>query len=375
MALPAVSKACFECINSIRKLKGGRRGFACRTYGMENAKGKNTRRKFAPLLIAAIFLAIAAYIFLQWKPLEESRAIQKSELTKKEKTMANENKDILLPAQSDKTVNILLLGIDDRGMEFKGRTDSIMVVTLDFKNKTTRLTSIMRDSYVEIPGKGYAKINAAYTYGGPELLKRTLKYNFNIDIEHYAVIDFYGFQKVVDMLGGVIVDVKPYEVDELNNYIRQGPQNYLSGSGIHNLNGDQTLAYTSIRFVGNGDYERTERQRRVISLIIDKLKDLGLNDGAKMAKQIYPYLRSDVSIGDMLAYGYSYTRVEGMKIESLRLPANGDYATGKINKQWVMVPRLKETAAKFHQFAYPGVDASQVAVPDNSSAFKKLGAN
>lgn len=373
--MPAVSKARFECINSIRKQKGGRRSFACRAYGMEKAKGKKNRRKFAPLLIAAIFLAIAAYIFLQWKPLEESRAIQKPEPTKEEKIMAKENKDIQPPAQSDKAVNILLLGIDDRGMEFKGRSDSIMVVTLDFKNKTTRLTSIMRDSYVDIPGKGYSKINAAYAYGGPELLARTLKYNFNIDIEDYAVIDFYGFQRVVDMLGGVIVDVKPYEVDELNNYIKQGPQNYLSGSGVHNLNGDQTLAYTSIRFVGNGDYERTERQRRVIALIIDKVKDLGLKEGAEMAKQIYPYVRSDISIGDMLAYGYSYTRAEGMKIESLRLPANGDYATGKINKQWVMVPRLKETSDKFHQFAYPGMDASQVAVPDNSSAFKKLGAN
>ncbi|AHM57435.1 regulatory protein MsrR [Peptoclostridium acidaminophilum DSM 3953] len=276
-------------------------------YAMDKVEGNKGKRKFIPALVAAAILVIAAIFVLQWKPLEESRAIQKPEFTKEEKIMAKENRGIQLPAQNDKTVNILLLGIDDRGMDFKGRTDSIMVVTLDFKNKTTRLTSIMRDSYVDILGKGYSKINEAYSYGGPELLVRTLKYNFNIDLEHYALIDFYGFQKVVDLLGGISVEVKPYEVDELNNYIKQGPQNYLSGPGMYNLNGDQTLAYTSIRFVGNGDYERTERQRRVISLIIDKAKSLGLKDGAEMAKQIYPYLRSDISIGDMLAYGYSYS--------------------------------------------------------------------
>lgn len=344
-------------------------------YAMDKVEGNKAKRKFILALVAAAVLVIAAIFILQWRPLEDSQAIQKAELTGDEKVMAEENKDIRLPAQSDKTVNILLLGIDDRGMDFKGRTDSIIVVTLDFKNKTTRLTSIMRDSYVDIPGKGYSKINEAYAYGGPELLVRTLKYNLNIDLEHYALIDFYGFQKVVDLLGGISVEVKPYEVDELNNYIKQGPQNYLSGAGVHNLNGDQTLAYTSIRFVGNGDYERTERQRKVISLIIDKVRGMGVKGGADMVKQMYPYVRSDISIGDMLAYGYSYSRAEGMKIESLRLPANGDYATGKINKQWVMVPRLKETSVKFHQFAYPGMDASQVAVPDNSSAFKRLGNN
>lgn len=323
-------------------------------------------------MLTASILIIGGLLLLQLKPFEETTAVQKAKLTEQEVVLAAANKIIQPPAEYEKVVNLLLLGIDDRSTGFGGRSDSIIIATLDFSSGSIRLTSILRDTYLDIPDHGYGKINAAYAKGGPPLLIRTLKYNFNVDIDHYAVIDFKGFQQVIDYLGGIDLEIKPYEVEELNLCMINTPQLYIQEPGLQHLNGTQVLAFSRIRHAGNSDFERVERQRRVLSQIIDKIKETGIGEGAELTRTLFTYVKSDASISDLLAYGYRFYKMKGMDSATLTLPASGDYLSGVINGQSVILPDLQDTALRFHQFSTPGIETEGLAVPDNSSQLHLL---
>ena len=331
---------------------------------------KNTRRWV--FLLFFILLIIAAVLLLQHRPLEESTRAEITRLTEPEVVMAAANKEIEPPKESEKAMNVLLMGIDDRSTGFGGRTDSIIIETIDFASDSIRLTSILRDTYVDIPDHGYAKINAAYAYGGPSLLIRTLKYNLNIDIDHYAVIDFNGFQHVIDELGGVSIDVQDYEIHEINLCMADTPQYHLTSSGVQRLNGIQALAYSRVRHAGNSDFERVERQRRVLSQVTLKIREAGIREGSGLISTMFPYIKSDASISDLLAYGYRFNKMDKLDTFMLTLPASGDYQSGFLDGQSVILPNLQDTAEKFHQFATPGIEIKGLQVPDNSIQFQRL---
>jgi LCP family protein required for cell wall assembly len=151
-------------------------------------------------------------------------------------------------------VNVLLVGVDTRGAFDDSRTDSIIIATIDPTSKKVKLTSLMRDMYVEIPKHGYQKINAAFEIGGVDLLEKTIKYNFGLSLDKYVAIDFQGFQNLIDTLNGVELDVKDYEVKEINKYIQEvngDKSTLLDGPGVQELNGQEALSYCRIRKVGN----------------------------------------------------------------------------------------------------------------------------
>lgn len=332
---------------------------------------KRKPRKWIFLLTIAL-LIIAIVVLLQYRPFEESTRAEMKKLTEPEVVMAAANKEILPPKESEKSMNVLLMGIDDRSAGFGGRTDSIIIATIDYSNDSIRLTSILRDTYVDIPEHGYAKINAAYAYGGPSLLIRTLKYNLNIDIDHYAVIDFNGFQHVIDQLGGIPIDVQDYEIDEINRCMTGTPQYYLKNPGVQNLNGVQALAYSRVRYAGNSDFERVERQRKVLSQVALEIKEAGIREGSGLISAMFPYIKSDASISDLLAYGYRFYKMDELKTWTMTLPSTGDYQSGMLDGQSVLLPNLQNTAEKFHQFATPGIEAKELAVPGNSLPFQRL---
>lgn len=323
-------------------------------------------------LLASTVLIITIATLLQHRPFEESTRAEIKKLTEPEMVMAAANKEILPPKESERSMSILLMGIDDRSSGFGGRTDSIIIATIDFSSSAVRLTSILRDTYVDIPERGYAKINAAYAYGGPSLLIRTLKYNLNIDIDHYAVIDFNGFQHVIDQLGGILIEIQNVEISEMNRCMVNTPQYYINEPGIQNLNGIQALAYARIRYVGNSDFQRVERQRNVLSQIALKIRGTGFKEGAGLISTMFPYIKSDASISDLLAYGYRFNKMDKLDTFMLTLPASGDYRSGLLDGQSVILPNLQDTAEKFHQFATPGIEIKGMTVPDNSFQFQRL---
>lgn len=244
---------------------------------------------------------------------------------------------------SKNTVNILLFGLDCKDASSRGRSDSIMIATLDKKHKKIKLTSLMRDTYVDIPGKGMDKLNHAYSFGGPELAIRTVNQNFNMNIRDFAAVDFAGFEKIVDIMGGVEIDVKPNEVEHVKNSVA-GPQL---------LNGQQALDYSRIRKTGNGDYERTERQRFVLEQVFKKGLDAGLTRYPQLLNAMLPHVETSLSKPKMLTLGTSVI-VSGLKdIDQYRIPVDGHGRDQKINGVYYLIPETLEDNIMFlNKFIY-----------------------
>lgn len=252
--------------------------------------------------------------------------------------------------------NILLVGIDARADNFKyARADTIIVASINKSKKQIGLTSLMRDTYVKIPGHRNNRINASYAFGGIELLKKTINKNFNLNIDKHIIINFKGFEKVINILDGVYVDIKKYEIKELNRCLiglRRSTRNFISQSGLNHLNGQQALAYCRIRRVGNGDYERTERQRGVLKSIIEKVKELKFSQYPKIIASIYPYVKTNLSSIEWLKLIYNYYGIKNWNVESMQIPTDKSGRPRKINSMWVIDPDIEECIKYIQEFIY-----------------------
>jgi len=246
-------------------------------------------------------------------------------------------------------VNILLIGQDKRPGEGRARSDSMILATLNKKDKSIHLTSFMRDLYVELPGD-YSpnRLNAAYQFGGMELLDATIESNFGVKIDGNIEVDFDGFQKCVDKVGGIDLELNSVEVNYLNkNYSWQVEQ------GMNHLNGEKALAFSRIRYVGNSDYERTERQRRVLTEVFKKVKSSDLKTIMGLIDELFPLLTTDISQTDMMAYAVAVIQIGTGDIQSDRIPISGSFKDAIIRKMEVLVPDLELNRRHLQQTLYP----------------------
>ena len=231
--------------------------------------------------------------------------------------------------------NILLIGSDSRGDE-RGRADSIILLSISRRNRTVTLTSLLRDSYVSIPGYGTDKLNAAYSYGGATLLMDTVVNNFNIRVDDYVCIGFAGFVHLIDALGGVEITLSDREATAVNeilhnevNGIMGDPidADYLPRGGTFILNGKQALSYSRIRYVGNADFERTERQRTVLTQTVGRLKHLSYAGISKIMNDVLPEITTNLSAGALYGLSLSMpTKLLTYDMQTLRLPADGTFS-------------------------------------------------
>lgn len=248
---------------------------------------------------------------------------------------------------------ILLVGLDGRKENDVSRTDSMIMATINTNTKSIKLTSFMRDMYVPIPGHGNNKLNVSYAIGGPELLMKTLNNAFMLNIQYYVSINFQSFQKLVDKLGGVEVEVKGYEVNEINKYIKEANWNdpdYIDGAGYQKLNGEQALSYCRIRKVGNNDYERTERQRKVLALLVDKARSVNIFKLSDLFKTLLPYIKTNMPATKLMNIGYTTYKFGDTEIENLRIPANGMFKETYVNSMAVLLPDLEDNALLLESF-------------------------
>ena len=239
-------------------------------------------------------------------------------------------------------LNILLFGLDRRSKNEASRSDTIIIASIDTKNKTVKLSSIMRDLYLAIPGKSDNRINAAYAFGGPELAIRTVNKNFNMDITRYVTVDFFGLPDIVDKIGGVDINVNKDEISLLN----------ITKPGLQHLNGTQALAYARIRHVGNNDFERTERQRTVLTALFDKAKSQGISKVAALAAVVIPYIETNISKSEMMDFGIKVMGFGKTNLQQLRIPADGTYKNKTINGMQVLVPDLQKNTDLLHNFIF-----------------------
>ena len=232
---------------------------------------------------------------------------------------------------ANKITNIALFGVDSLSGE-GGRSDSIMVATVDPVHKKLKITSIMRDSYVYIDGYGQDKINHAYAYGGPELAIKTINENFGLNIENYATVDFSSLPVIIDLLGGIDIEITSDEIEYINDYINS--LNSLEGTssaniyspGVQHLDGIQALAYSRIRYTAGGDYERTQRHRTVLDALFDKVLSSPVTSYPALLNDLLPYVETSLSTTEILSLATEVASI-GNNLEQDRFPRDG-YAEG-----------------------------------------------
>lgn len=219
-------------------------------------------------------------------------------------------------------INVLLLGSDSRGEE-QARTDTIMVAHYHPKTHKVKLISFMRDMYVSIPDHRKQKLNAAYTFGGPDLLRETIKENFGLDIHYYAAIDFQGFEKAVDLLvpNGIEVDV-PYEMTAgIGMTIEEGTQV---------LHGKELLGYVRFRQDRLSDFGRVERQQEVISKLKDEVVSLNsVKNLPEMLDLLHTYVDTNLDTSTILRIGKDVITNKSGDIETLRIPEDGSFENNR----------------------------------------------
>jgi LCP family protein required for cell wall assembly len=190
----------------------------------------------------------------------------------------------------------------------------------------------MRDMYVDIDSYGKTKLNHAYAYGGAQLAIKTINQNFGTTIRDYATVDFFTLGKIIDVLGGITLDIKQEEISNVNSCtIVEGSdtegeeQKYITTAGEQLVTGNQAVSYARIRYVGNGDFERTERQRKVLSLIIDKLQKKGITAVPALASKIFPLVETSMDKQTILNLALDYFKSGEFTFEQERFPVDGYY--------------------------------------------------
>ncbi|MGL5719117.1 MAG: LCP family protein [Paraclostridium sp.] len=239
-----------------------------------------------------------------------------------------EPETLVIKSNNEHITNILLIGSDAKDLKQRGRSDAMMILTIDDKNKALKLTSLARDTLVNIPGHGFEKLTHAYSYGGPKLLLETIKNNFHIEINDYISINFNSFVDLIDLLGGVEVNIEEKDIEHLNdviansfnisNKIAEEPQ-YIRISGSQLLNGYQALAYARIRKVDN-IYNRDQRQRQILDSLASKLYDVHITEYPKIINGIMPYIDINMPISRILKLATKSKELYNYDIKQLEFP-------------------------------------------------------
>jgi polyisoprenyl-teichoic acid--peptidoglycan teichoic acid transferase len=246
-------------------------------------------------------------------------------------------------SQNDDIVNIALFAVDTAQNNEPYSSDTIMILSIDKFNKTIKLVSILRDTLVNVDGYGMKKINTAYALGGPTLALKTLNSNFDLNIKEYATVNFEGFTKIIDALGGIEINVKEYEVPYLLTF-------GIKSSGAYNLDGEEALMYCWIRQAGDGDFERTERQRIVLEKIYEKIKGAGISQYPSLVSAILPYTETSLTTTEIIDLGMAMLKADVGTMEQARFPIVGYYRMDL--NDYSLVTDLEGTTTLMHKFIY-----------------------
>ena len=256
--------------------------------------------------------------------------------------------------------NILLIGVDKRDDSFPGNSDSMILVSANRTKKTVTMISFLRDLYVGIEGRDTYKLNAAHAIGGAPLLLKVMEDNFKIDIDYYISVDFQGFDEVIDVLGGVPMEITQEEQEAANKYIRdmnvdaglEVNTEILNSYGSVVLTGKQALGFSRIRSLAGADFQRSNRQRRVLSAVLETVRSASFLDITAVANQVAQYVTynipSDVfmklltEVPDFLSYQWI----------SERIPYDDMYEHYNIGGQGMLVPNWQETVAQLQSRLY-----------------------
>ena len=261
--------------------------------------------------------------------------------------------------------HILLIGIDARPGQKSGRSDTMLLLTIDAKNKCMKLTSFMRDLYVEIPGNKNNRLNSAYVFGGPELLIKTLKKNFGVKVNYYAAVNFSLLADLIDQIGGLTLNIESEkQMKHINLVIKednvvlkkaypdrgiQTQDNLLTQTGEQLLNGRQAQAYARYR-KGSSDFQRTERQREVILKAIEKVHGMSMIDIGKLAMANLEQVSTNLTVADILRLAPAVFQLKDAEVKQIRIPVDNGYKSKTISQMAVLVPDRKKNTKALTKF-------------------------
>ena len=286
----------------------------------------------------------------------------------------------------EKVTNIALFGVDSRSDSISGRSDAIIVLTIDRVNNKIKMTSIARDSYVTMERKSGTmkdKITHAYSYasdGGPQLAVKTLNQNFDLDIQDYVSVNFFGFTEIIDYIGGVEIDVDADEMYVMNTeYVwhmnAMGIDcDYITKTGLQKLTGSQAVAYARNRYTGN-DVDRGNRQKEILQAAYNKVKTLSVSELNKLVTLVLSNCETSLSNSEIIGLG-TWAVAKSPTIENLSLPdkdcnpKSGVAAT--INGVWYYIYDLDIATRKIHDFINETGEFAPItsSVPDTSSVIQ-----
>lgn len=262
--------------------------------------------------------------------------------------------------------NIAIFGIDSSDGDI-GRSDSIMILTIDEKHNKLKVSSVIRDSYVEIPGRtGKDKINHAYAFGsasgdangGPTLAIKTLNKNFNLNIQDFVSVNFSSLPKLIDSVGGIQVNITNEELKYINTYVVGiNTENKTSSSNIYSagnqqLDGTQALAYSRIRYTSGGDFERSQRQRTVLTALFSKFKATSATSYPSLLNTLLPLVDTNLGPTDFLSLAKSVNSLSSSELGQDRFPRD-NYGEGKlINGVYYYVFDIEETAKQMTDYIF-----------------------
>lgn len=293
------------------------------------------------LIVAAIIIGavIAVNHFLIKSDIDEqSSETQTTQAVSTENNVLNPedvewNGDKFEALNNDGLVNILLIGQDKREGEGRQRSDAMILCSFNPETNKLSMISFLRDLYVQIPGYEDNRLNAAYAYGGFELLKETLELNFGISVDGCLESDFEGFEKIIDTVGGVDIELTAKEAEIVGNG---------ASEGLCTLNGEQALTYARIRKI-DSDFQRTARQRKIMGAVFEKAKTYSLTELAMFFSEILPLMATDMTEDEMMALALSFaSSFRDIETESYIVPAEGTYKNAMIREMAVLVPNLYE---------------------------------
>lgn len=249
------------------------------------------------------------------------------------------------PLKEDGVINILLIGNDSRQNGEDGRSDAMILLSISSKTKKIYMTSLLRDMYVDIPGRDGNRLNAAYSFGGAELLMKTVEQNLDIHINRYMLVNFEAFANLVEAVGGVELELSSEEVAYVNGYLneyniltnRPEGTDYMDTSlnGMLHLNGPQALAYTRNRYLGT-DFGRTERQRKVLSAVIKKLPKAAVTNSKELMNGLLPNLTTNLTQSECYQLSFYAPKLLTYEIVQNSIPLEGTYKNSSIRGMAVL---------------------------------------
>ena len=268
------------------------------------------------------------------------------------------------PMREDGVVNILLIGSDSRDGSADGRSDAMILLSVSSKTKRIYMTSLLRDMYVDIPGHDGNRLNAAYSFGGPELLMETVETNLDITVNRYMVVNFEAFANLVDAVGGVDLELTGDEIELVNGYLNEYNEltgqefgtNYMDTSkeGMVHLNGPQALAYTRNRYIGT-DFGRTERQRKVLTEVFKGLPKALVTNPTELFDGLMPNLTTNLTQWECYVLSLMAPMILSYDMEQGSIPAEGTYRDASIRGMAVLEVDWEANREYLHRMLFEAV--------------------